>query len=79
MSKPVTPYVGVWIETRSRVLQPKRLKVTPYVGVWIETILLPLTSVAISVTPYVGVWIETEANRVIKQAESSHTLRGCVD
>ena len=33
----VTPYVGVWIETKSEQKQLHKDKVTPYVGVWIET------------------------------------------
>ena len=33
----VTPYVGVWIETRLSVPVFIREIVTPYVGVWIET------------------------------------------
>ena len=33
----VTPYVGVWIETRNRHQLIDKRKVTPYVGVWIET------------------------------------------
>ena len=33
----VTPYVGVWIETRSKPNNDCTEGVTPYVGVWIET------------------------------------------
>ena len=33
----VTPYVGVWIETRPIDFLCRVLNVTPYVGVWIET------------------------------------------
>ena len=33
----VTPYVGVWIETKEISALMVRIKVTPYVGVWIET------------------------------------------
>ena len=33
----VTPYVGVWIETSSRIGRYTPTPVTPYVGVWIET------------------------------------------
>ena len=39
----VTPYVGVWIETRRRCRSASPHGVTPYVGVWIETILLMRT------------------------------------
>ena len=33
----VTPYIGVWIETRLGLLGNQRGRVTPYIGVWIET------------------------------------------
>ena len=33
----VTPFVGVWIETRCRHIPSLRGRVTPFVGVWIET------------------------------------------
>ena len=33
----VTPYVGVWIETKSSMTNTSKPRVTPYVGVWIET------------------------------------------
>ena len=33
----VTPYVGVWIETRRLWFHWYMYRVTPYVGVWIET------------------------------------------
>ena len=55
----VTPYVGVWIETRHCQTMSERQAVTPYVGVWIETKYM-LSRIWIEmVTPYVGVWIET--------------------
>ena len=55
----VTPYVGVWIETK--LVHPDRMcvQVTPYVGVWIETYSPVFARASICVTPYVGVWIET--------------------
>ena len=34
---PVTPHVGVWIETSVSARLLGALKVTPHVGVWIET------------------------------------------
>ena len=34
---PVTPYVGVWIETGLQLKKHLSHPVTPYVGVWIET------------------------------------------
>ena len=33
----VTPYVGVWIETKGLRIRVNSIDVTPYVGVWIET------------------------------------------
>ena len=33
----VTPYVGVWIETKRNGSRKHKYPVTPYVGVWIET------------------------------------------
>ena len=33
----VTPFVGVWIETRPLDEIPIDIAVTPFVGVWIET------------------------------------------
>ena len=35
-NKPVTPYVGVWIEILDEELKQEFVEVTPYVGVWIE-------------------------------------------
>ena len=55
----VTPYVGVWIETRVGLDCTIRNQVTPYVGVWIETSPDGYLRVRVDVTPYVGVWIET--------------------
>ena len=37
-SDSVTPYVGVWIETKMNQTIKIDKAVTPYVGVWIETI-----------------------------------------
>ena len=35
--RPVTPHVGVWIETRQTTSMTMKIHVTPHVGVWIET------------------------------------------
>ena len=35
---PVTPHVGVWIETKEADAIEKLSLVTPHVGVWIETL-----------------------------------------
>ena len=75
---PVTPCVGVWIETvRSRVLDLNPT-VTPCVGVWIETNMASNVSRILGVTPCVGVWIETYTPGLMNEL-SGHTLRGCVD
>ena len=55
----VTPFVGVWIETRLECYHRRRQSVTPFVGVWIETQLDKKTWRQQIVTPFVGVWIET--------------------
>ena len=56
----VTPFVGVWIETRTHKFVPHDVIVTPFVGVWIETNQKAYHSIQLGVTPFVGVWIETE-------------------
>ena len=56
---PVTPHVGVWIETSNDPTVVLFVGVTPHVGVWIETRNNLCIFVIISVTPHVGVWIET--------------------
>ena len=56
---PVTPCVGVWIETADRCGMYQLPEVTPCVGVWIETGDNPVMKYITLVTPCVGVWIET--------------------
>ena len=57
---PVTPHVGVWIETWTLYDYEGSLYVTPHVGVWIETRAKPgICPRQRTVTPHVGVWIET--------------------
>ena len=36
MARPVTPFVGVWIEIKVTDWVSVNLHVTPFVGVWIE-------------------------------------------
>ena len=55
----VTPFVGVWIETRYHRRSARAEHVTPFVGVWIETCWSLGYPLSIDVTPFVGVWIET--------------------
>ena len=38
--RPVTPHVGVWIETSASLILHSLALVTPHVGVWIETVFL---------------------------------------
>ena len=75
----VTPFVGVWIETRSSCFIARSCRVTPFVGVWIETLIGGLFGHHNTVTPFVGVWIETCINLFKDHSFCCHTLRGCVD
>ena len=59
LALPVTPFVGVWIETQKLAEKQKKEYVTPFVGVWIETNYRSLLHHPMQVTPFVGVWIET--------------------
>ena len=74
----VTPFVGVWIETRQRRMRRMPLTVTPFVGVWIETI--PCV-VATSTVPSHPLWVcgLKQTGDSSNADVSSHTLRGCVD
>ena len=47
----VTPYVGVWIETKKHLYPLAVCLVTPYVGVWIETLITCFTSASIKSHP----------------------------
>ena len=57
----VTPYMGVWIETKKSLRPVMIAIVTPYMGVWIETAAHGWSSKPRIVTPYMGVWIETKS------------------
>ena len=76
---PVTPYVGVWIETNHifRICEFHTSHPTWVCG------LKPLCNFVFFqpyyVTPYVGVWIETVLCLIRYRVFGSHTLRGCVD
>ena len=78
LGNPVTPCVGVWIETFILSALFSRIEVTPCVGVWIETCIVLSIFRYSSVTPCVGVWIETILLPKV-QIAGRHTLRGCVD
>ena len=58
MTRKVTPFVGVWIETPHCLHHHHKESVTPFVGVWIETYKNEQGFICYSVTPFVGVWIE---------------------
>ena len=75
----VTPFVGVWIETRNTSRTMPLARVTPFVGVWIETSRMIRGCSMERVTPFVGVWIETVVSWLAFEGGRSHTLRGCVD
>ena len=76
---PVTPFVGVWIETAAFVRMRQHIEVTPFVGVWIETVrrLLYLAAVVCHTLRGCVDWNRT--NVLIILPATSHTLRGCVD
>ena len=78
-SEIVTPFVGVWIETRKLKIERAMVPVTPFVGVWIETRQSTGQKNARRVTPFVGVWIETFLQIKTLLPIPGHTLRGCVD
>ena len=63
---PVTPFVGVWIETFWHCPKGSEKAVTPFVGVWIETYAVEPDNFAVPVTPFVGVWIETCINLILR-------------
>ena len=76
----VTPFVGVWIETRRWILQTLVTCVTPFVGVWIETVSgnVPSTTMSKSHPSWVCGLKLGYLLRVLMPL-ASHTLRGCVD
>ena len=73
----VTPFVGVWIETRLGISLSLLPHVTPFVGVWIETFCLKIKVEMMSVTPFVGVWIETLARLSVLSCSLSHPSWVC--
>ena len=77
--EPVTPCVGVWIETEMRPnvrnVQPK---VTPCVGVWIETD-APNRGCCAKWSHPAWVCGLKQSVQIINPVNYSHTLRGCVD
>ena len=76
----VTPYAGVWIETRVAYHCRHARPVTPYAGVWIETCRKNKLVMILPVTPYAGVWIETfQLACATCIGKLRHPLRGGVD
>ena len=75
----VTPFVGVWIETRvlRGIVEPR--DVTPFVGVWIET---ENTARQYETSLSHPSWVcgLKHVNIFISEISAfGHTLRGCVD
>ena len=73
----VTPFVGVWIETRISRGMSRAIRVTPFVGVWIETANHEHKKNGKPVTPFVGVWIETRLMLVVHGCPRSHPSWVC--
>ena len=76
--RPVTPFVGVWIETYKLSLYEKYRDVTPFVGVWIETYKLYCYNSMLRSHPS---WVCGLKLCLVVFLEIiiRHTLRGCVD
>ena len=53
----VVPYIGTWIETRSKRLLLSIAVVVPYIGTWIETVDNRYACPSESVVPYIGTCI----------------------
>ncbi len=62
----VAPYVGAWIETKSKKVMLSATAVAPYVGAWIETRNWDKPEIGAGVAPYVGAWIETWSSRAAR-------------
>ena len=77
-SQPVTPCVGVWIETKIQVWGWSGIESHTLRGCVDWNFTLCNLYYWPRVTPCVGVWIETSLY-VNRSIDSSHTLRGCVD
>ena len=58
MSKPVSPYIGEWIEMSKVCSSANSLIVSPYIGEWIEIIWQSKSPGRGLVSPYIGEWIE---------------------
>ena len=78
-SDPVTPCVGVWIETWSIPDTPPHTLSHPAWVCGLKQYYEVEQNIGGGVTPCVGVWIETHLILRGGQTIYSHTLRGCVD
>ncbi len=74
--QPVTPYVGVWIETPTCDCFQNHSQVTPYVGVWIETSSTMLCTQGIGCHTLRGCVDWNINGPVFGNIEDGHTLRG---
>ena len=77
LALPVTPHVGVWIETNIAKQVGDYYYVTPHVGVWIETNKSYLKDDGGNVTPHVGVWIETIQEPIYRSLKKSLPMWEC--
>ena len=77
ISFPVTPCMGVWIETSRLVVISPASSVTPCMGVWIETVQWFSGSNCLPVTPCMGVWIETSIPPRYSAVYASHPVWVC--
>ncbi len=75
----VTPFVGVWIETRSSYTTYSEEGSHPSWVCGLKLIVHLNKLISCQVTPFVGVWIETTWAVMLSKPSDSHTLRGCVD
>ena len=74
----VTPFVGVWIETRSPPKACRSSQVTPFVGVWIETSFCWAVAPSCASHPSWVCGLKLSPWAMLRAGEG-HTLRGCVD
>ncbi len=76
--EPVTPCMGVWIETHHVAHGAYSLPVTPCMGVWIETALSGCSSPSAESHPVWVCGLKLVSSARVKNS-LCHTLYGCVD
>ena len=74
---PVTPFVGVWIETYSEISPCFCLRVTPFVGVWIETILFVCIAIRVASHPSWVCGLKRPYHLTIADSVKSHPSWVC--